>query len=242
MLSPGLSAHGVAVQTFLGGAEPTRQITAGVGGQRTPPSLTDIVTTPQHPKERGDPQPGSGKTISGSILRPCSARCANGRRAVSASASDVWDRNDWSRRGSSEHGPSFTTKEVSSQMLKNVFTHSEDVRSRAQLLPEESDPPGRCSSFRMLLVSYTHPMWSSVSAFVLPPDTVSLTILLSVAVHFSRTFKRDRTCCIRKPIRDPQRLGSLRRMLGLAKLENLAAARTMVSDQTPFVFSEPYRP
>ena len=70
-------------------------------------------------------------------------------------------------------------------MLKIVFTHSEDVRSHAQLLPEESDPPGRSSAFWMLFVSYTHPMWSSVSAFVLSPDTVSLTILLSVVVLFA---------------------------------------------------------
>ena len=70
-------------------------------------------------------------------------------------------------------------------MLGVVFTHSEDVRSHAQLLPEESDPPGRSSAFRMLFVSSTHPMWSSVSTFVLPPDTVSFTILLSVAVLFA---------------------------------------------------------
>ena len=84
---------------------------------------------------------------------PQLARRANGRRAVAASASDFWNRNDWSRRGWSEHWPSFTTKEVSAQMLQIVFTHSEDVRSHAQLLPEESDPPGRSSAFRMLFVS-----------------------------------------------------------------------------------------
>ena len=50
MLSPGLSVHGVAVQTFPGGAEPAQHIAAGVGGQRTPPSLADIVTTHNIPK------------------------------------------------------------------------------------------------------------------------------------------------------------------------------------------------
>ena len=57
----------------------------------------------------------------------------------------------------------------------------------------------------------------------------------------SRTFKCDRTFSMRKPITDPQHLESLRRMLGLAKLENQGVARTMLSCQTPFVFSEPYR-
>ena len=125
-------------------------------------------------------------------------------------------------------------------MLGVVFTHSEDVRSHAQLLPEESDPPGRSSAFRMLFVSSTHPMWSSVSTFVLPP-TPSLSPYFCQWPFSSRTFKRDRTCCMRMPIRDPQRLEPSRRMLGLAKLENQAAARTMVSCQTPFVFSEPHR-
>ena len=72
MLSPGLSAHGVAVGAFLRGAEAALARTH--------------CDHPQHPKERGDPQPGSGKTISGPILRPCFARRANQRRAVAASA------------------------------------------------------------------------------------------------------------------------------------------------------------
>ena len=126
--------------------------------------------------------------MSGSILRPCCARRANRRRAVAASASDVWDRNDWSRRGSSEHGRSFTTKQVSVLMLGAVFTHGERIRSHAQLLPWESDPLG-CSSF-LPRIQCGVPCQRVCS---LP--TPSLSPGFCFWPFSSRTFKRDRTYC-----------------------------------------------
>ena len=71
-------------------------------------------------------------------------------------------------------------------MLAAVFTHGKRMRRHAQLLPWGSDPPARSSSSEMLCVSSTHPMWSSVSACVLTPDTVSFTWLLFLAVLFAQ--------------------------------------------------------